>query len=284
MNTLTYAGTKKSVCLLFLVMSCVSILCAQTNTPGQYIETNLPVDVCKGFVKVGGRFGVLIAGGKTVYSNDTFTLTTRGVKAKWKVLEVVDKKARFARALPDKVSPYATPPDCAPNLSELVMLLDKEATLYKQASTQLLKDKIVAAARLKAQNWCSSNQIVCVQGKLADATMMTTNTARVRLETVDFGQSATVPNSNLYVKLPLEETINVSKEIALTFEAGNIIVLAGRVTFLPAHDSYVIGEKKQFNDSFTYFRMGSAPKPFIGAIRLTDIKYDIFNPKNETVR
>jgi len=240
--------------------------------------------VCKGIVKVGDRFGVVIVGGKTVYSNDTFTLTTHGLKAKWKVLAVANKKARFARAVPDQVSPYATPPDCVPNLGEFVMLLDKEAKAYKQASTQLLKDKIIAAARVKAQDWCLSNRTMCVKGVLADVIMLATNTARVRLKKEEMGQSKSFPDSNLYVNVPIEETISVSKETALTFQAGNTVVLVGCPVFIPAHDAPVPGERKLITESFTYFKICSDRKPFIGALRLTDIRYDIFEPKNETVQ
>ena len=196
----------------------------------------------------------------------------------------MDEKARFARAVPDKVSPYATPPDFVPNFGEFVMLLDKEATLYKQASTRMLKDKAMVDARLKAQNWCLSNQTMCVKGVLADVTMLATNTARVRLKKEDMGQSRSFPDSNLFVNVPLEETINVSKETALTFEAGNTVILVGCPVFIPAQDGIILGGRKLMTESFTYFKMCSDSKPFIGAIRLTDIKCDIFNPKNETVR
>ncbi len=182
MNAMTLDGARKLIWIVSFAISCVSLCWAQTNTSGQYIETNLPPGVYKGIVKVGDRFGVVIVGGKTVYSNDTFTLTTHGLKAKWKVLAVANKKARFARAVPDQVSPYATPPDCVPNFGEFVMLLDKEAKAYQQASTQLLKDKIIAAASVKAQDWCLSNRTMCVKGVLADVIMLATNTARVRLK------------------------------------------------------------------------------------------------------
>ena len=277
MNPTTY------ICSAMAVMACTSMAIAQTNAAGIFLEAAPPAGVVKGFMKAGGRYGALIAGGRTVYSNDTFAVTARGHKVTWQVLEVTDKGGRFAREQSAAEVPHSPPPGCVPNFGGLVMMLEDSAREYKAATTDALKDQVMAAARDNAKSWCASNRVMCVKGTLSNLTMADDNTALLRLTNVDCGLFKTIRHPNLYVHSPLEIKIHLTRDQAQGFKAGNTAILSGRPVFRPGTDILLIGDALTQKGALTCFRILTDTR-MIGAIDLADPKYDIFDPKAETVQ
>ena len=265
------------------IIMCASITYAQTNATERFLIATPPAGVVKGVMKAGARCGVLIVGGRMVYSNDIFTVTTRGHKVAWQALEVTEKKLLFARKLPATANPHSTPPDCTPNYGDLVMVLEKEARSYTSASTHILRDQAVAKARETASNWCASNQLLCVKASLSDLTMADANTAELHVKNVDSGPFKAIQKPALTVHAPNKIKVPLSRDSALTYKAGNTVILCGRPVFRPGSDIPLIGNALTQPGTFTSFWMPSGSDK-IGDLDLTDLTYDIFDPKAETIQ
>ncbi len=270
---------------IYLVLSgiaCAGLACAQANEALTFSESALPAGVVRGVINAGGRCGALIAGGKTVYSNDVFTVTTRGHKVMWKVLEVSDRTNRFARASSPAANPLSPAPDCRPNFGGLAMLLEQGAQSYKAASTRALKDQVMAETREGASGWCASNRTLCVTGTLSDLTVTDANTARLRLTDVDCGPFSAIKRPTLYMHRPLQFTVPMTKERALSCKAGYTVILTGRPVFQPGVGLLMVDGLVQ-KQSVTSFMM-PVDLQCIGALTVTGVRYDIFDPKAETVQ
>jgi len=271
-----------SIRLALSGVACAWLVCAQTKGAKTFNEATPPPGVVKGFMKAGKRCGALIAGGKMVYSNDVFTVTTRGHKVVWKVLEVSDKKARFARWPFDSANPLSARPDCTPNFGELAVLLEQRAQAYKSASTGALKDQVMTETHKCANSWCVSNQTLCIMGTLSDLTVIDDTTALLRLKEVDCGPFSAIRQPGLCISQPLQFTVPMTKEQALSFKAGYTAVLTGCPTF-HSSASPLLGNDLLPKQSVASFSM-LIDAQCIGSLSLADIKYDIFDPKAETVQ
>jgi len=262
--------------------ACAWLACAQSNESETFSETTPPPGVVKGFIKAGERRGAVIVGGKTVYSNDVFTVTTRGHKVVWKVLEVSDKVARFAREPSESLNHPAPSPDCASNFGELAMLLEKGAQSYKSASTRALKDQVLAETRERANAWCSSNRTLCVTGTLSDLTANDGNTALLRLMNVDCGPFSAIRNPGLFINRPFQFIVPMTREQTLSYKAGYAVVLTGCPAFHPGEGLLTVNGLI-LKPTVTCFLM-PVDISCVGALTVTDVKYDIFDPKAETVQ
>lgn len=281
MNKTSTSIRFSSLCIILACLSHAVNLFAQALPDQEFIEAQPPAGVAKGTMRAGDRCGVLVAGGKTVYSNDTFSITTRGHQVTWKVTGFTNNQPRFARLVSGSPSPFSTSPDCVPNFDKLVMFLEPEANTYKAASTSILKDKAVAKVREHLGNWCRSNQL-CVAATLSDISMVNDTTAQLRLSNVHRGSFERIRNPCLFATGPHMVNVPMTKDQAATFKAGYKVIISGCPSFSSGKDSQIVDAILQ-TKSFVSFLM-SADTRFIGAIYLDQIKYDIFDPKNETVK
>lgn len=272
---------KHSTPFRFVLLSvfCASFACAQEPPADPLQEATPPAGVVKGFVKTGNREGVFIIGGSAVFPGETFSVTTRGVKVIWKVLDVSAGKARFARAVADAAGTLAPPPDCTPNYAAFLKVLQQGAEAHKAASTSVQKEQILAATRASAKLWCASNTVFCIQGIVTDLTMIDDQTAQLRL--TDSEESDALKH-NLFVSGPLRINIPLSRKKALGYKAGYHVRLCGRPFFIPGSDSLLVDGATR-NRSFASFMMlhGAAT---IGSLQLFGPRFEIYDPKNETVR
>lgn len=275
MNTITFIRFALSS------MACASLASAQTNETRTFREAIPPAGVVKGIMKAGNRCGVLIVGGKMAFSNDTFTLITRGHKVKWQVLEVTDNKSRFAREVSESESTRSPPLDCPPNFSELVMLLEESARSYNDASTRLQKDDVMAKTHKIAQSWCT-NDLLCIKATLSDVSMAKDGIALLRLCNIDRGPFDAIAKPFLHVNKSSDIKVMVPRERALSYKSGYSVILSGRPKFRPGAETPLVDELTK-QGTFALFRMLSDFIP-IGSLDLTDIKFDIFDPKVESVQ
>jgi hypothetical protein len=280
MKNLSASRLSASIIILAF-LSLANGLFAQAVTNQECVVAAPPAGVIKGIISAGDRSGVLIVGGKTVYSNDTFTVTTRGHQVTWKVVGFANNQPRFARLGSDSSSPLSTSLDAAPNFDKLVMFLESEAITYKAASTSILKDKAVARTREHLGNWCQSNQL-CVAGTLSDISMVNDTTASLRLSNVYRGSFERIRNPCLFTSGPHMINVPMTKDQAATLKAGYKVIISGCPSFISGKDQQIVDANLQVK-SFVSFLMSHDIR-FIGAIYLDQIKYDIFDPKQETVQ
>ena len=73
----------------------------------------------------------------------------------------------------------------------------------------------------------------------------------------------------------------MTRKQALSFRASNTVILTGHPTFHP-RAGRMITDGVILKPSATFFTMSSDAQS-IGAITVTDTKYDIFDPKAESV-
>lgn len=268
-------------CVILAFLSFANGLLAQAITNQECVVATPPAGVVKGIISAGERSGVLIVGGRTVYSNDTFTVTTRGHQVTWKVVSFSNNQPRFARLVSDSSSPLSTSPDSVPNFDKLVMLLESEAITYKAASTSILKDEAVTSTREYLGNWCQSNQL-CVAATLSDISMINDTTAALRLSNVHRGSFERIRNPCLFATGPHMINVPMTKDQAAMFKAGYKVIISGCPSFSSGKDQPMADALIQAK-SFVSFLMSHDIR-FIGAIYFDQIKYDIFDPKNETVQ
>lgn len=265
--------------LLLLSTLCVSIACAQ-ETPGScFREANPSPGLIKGIIRTGDREGVIVIGGKTVLPGETFTVTTRGVKVVWKVLAVTAGKARFARAVSAAADSCATPPDCRPNYADFLKVLQRGAEAHKAASTSVQKEQILAATRESARLWCASNTLFCVQGTVLDVNMLDDNNARLRLKCADDPNAL---NHSFFLLRPLSIEIPIRRERAITHKAGDHVLLCGRPVFIKSSGS-LIADGMTLGESFASFLILHGGTP-IGSLQLSEPRFDIYDPKCETLQ
>lgn len=256
---------------------------AQDPVALMFTESASPAGVIRGYVKAGDRWGALLAGGRTVYSNDTFTVKSRGHTCLWKVLEVSNGRARLARAESSPASPFSTPPDCKPNFGEFLALFDKGSRAYKEASTQVQKNQIMSTLRENAKQWCSQHAVLCVKGDLSDLVMQDDNNALLRLQNVDCWKFKPPRTPTLYIYPSFEVRIPISREQALSLKKGDQVILCGRPTFRSGSDTLPNIDGLAQLTCFTSFRM-LPDVASIGFLSLEDVRYDIFDPKSDSVQ
>lgn len=259
---------------------CASFSYAQTNSNTQFLEAVPPAGAVKGFIKAGDRCAALIVGGKTVYSNDVFTVMLQGRQSVWKVLAVTDKGARFAY-LPEPERTLAPPPDETLSFGEFLMFLEDRARIYKDASTSVLKEQAVERIRDSARSWCMTNRSLCVKAVLSDIAMNDANSARLSLKNVEYGPFKTNPIPNLYVSPFFKIDVPLKRDQALGFKAGDTVVLSGQPNFClnPHVTSFINGHMQR--GVFTSFSILSDSRE-IGSLQLYEPKFEIFTPKTES--
>ena len=272
-----------SLCLILACLSHAVGLFAQAVPDQDFIEAKPPVGVVKGTMRAGDRCGVLIAGGKTVYSNDTFSVTTRGHQVPWKVTGFTNNQPRFARLVSGSPSPYSTSPDCVPNFDKLVMLMESEAIVYKAASTKILRDQAMAATRKRADAWCKTN-ILCVAATLADISMVDDNTACLKLSNVNRGAFDNIRYPSVSLFGPRHINVPMTQEKAGSLKAGYRVIITGTPSF-GFGDGNLMSDGLLQQNGFVCFRLLVLTQPsFVGAVFLDQVKYDVFDPKNETAK
>jgi hypothetical protein len=272
-----------SLCITLACLSRAVGLFAQAVPDQDFIEAKPPAGVVKGTMRAGDRCGVLVAGGTTVYSNDTFSVTTRGHQVTWKVTGFTNNQPRFARLVSGLPSPYSTSPDCVPNFGELVMLMESEVNVYKAASTKVLRDQAIAATHKRVETWCKTNTL-CVVATLSDISMVDDNTACLKLSNVNRGAFDNIRYPSVSPQGPSSISVPMTKSQAASYKAGYRVLITGSPSFSPGTDNQFQNAYLQVK-SFVSFQMrliGDAR--FIGAIFLDQVKYDVFDPKNETVQ
>lgn len=259
-----------------------SLTYAQPETNKHFVESAPPPGVIKGVIKAGDRCGVLIAGGRTVYSNDTFSLIIHGYTNTWTVLGFTNNQARLGKSVLDARRPHSTPPNCVPNFDKLVMLLESEAVAYKDASTKVLKEQVMETTLRRAKAWGSSNQL-CMAATLTDISMVADETARIKLAKVNRGAFDAIKFPTLFMQVPVYITVPMTKEYAATLKSGYRVLITGTPSF--GNESISIVNGKMIRKSgLVHFSASVLGDPrFIGALFLDQIRYDIFDPAKETV-
>ena len=267
------------IILAFLFLTQGSI--AQVVTNQGFVVATPPEGLIKGVIKAGNRSGVLVAGGKTVYSNDTFTVTTRGHQVIWKVIGFPNNQPQFARLLLSSPSPYSTSLDCSPNFNKLVMLLESEANLYKAASTKILRDQVIATTRKRVEEWCKTNTL-CVVATVADISAVDDKTVKIKLSNVNRGEFDRIRYPSVSLWGPTHITVPMTRDKAGLLKAGYRVVLSGIPSFNPGTDN-IMGDGFLQQSGFVSFRFSLIGDPrFVGAVNLNQVKYDVFDPKLET--
>jgi len=271
------------ICIILSVFSHTSVLLAQTVTNQEFVEAKPPAGVVKGTMRAGDRCGVLVAGGKTVYSNDTFSVTTRGHQVTWKVTGFTNNQPRFARLVSGPPSPYSTSPDCVPNFGELAMLMESEAIVYKAASTKILREQTMAATRMRVATWCKTN-ILCVSATLADISMVDENTACLKLSNVNRGAFDNIRYPSVFIQGPSSISVPMTRDEAATLKAGYKVIITGSPSF-GLETLTTLNGNPIYKEGLVRFVVSLLGDPhIIGALFLDQVKYDVFDPTKETVQ
>jgi len=266
--------------LLPIVIFLITFAAYAQAVPQEFVETVPPKGIIRGFLQVGGQYGALVAGGDTVYSNDIFAVISRGNTVQWKVLELTADKKRFARDVLND-NPHATPDNISPNFGDLVMILENDAKKYKAASTKVLKEEELKVTCEDAANWCSNN-VLCVKGELAEISMESSAFATIRLKNVDTGPFAKMRIYNLFVDTSYQLEIPIAREKALMVKAGDTVIICGKPVFYPGSLKF-IADAIRGKKTFTQFRM-LGDIAMIGSLDIEDLKFDIFDSRNESVK
>lgn len=255
---------------------------AQESSSPVFEETALPDGALRGLMQVNGRCGALIAGGRLVYSNDIFIVTTHGRSVRWRVLSVTKKDARFARERTASDVSIPPPLSDASNFGTLLMLLERGAQAYTSASTRPLKTEAIKTTWLAAITWCMSNPTICVRGTLADVTILNDQTVLLRLKDLDCRPFKSTRSSQLYVYQTFQQKLHLRRERALEMKAGDTVILSGQPVFHPeAQSAFSQNDKTQ--PYFVHFRIRSDGTS-IGSLEIFDSAWEIFDPKKETLR
>lgn len=272
-----------SLCIILASFSLATALFSQAVPEQEFIEAKPPVSVVKGTMRVGDRCGVHIVGGKTVYSNDTFTITTRGHTVTWKVIGFTNKQPRFARLALDNSHLLSPPLDCVPNFGNLLMLLEEKAAKYKSASTSILKDQVMTETRNRVAEWCNTNQL-CIAATLADIRMIDDATACLQLANVNRGAFNSIRYPLIFMEGPCRISIPITKNKAASLKAGYKVIITGNMSFSPKDEMLMAdGPVRRKGHVSFWINLEGDPR-FVGAVLLDQVKYDIFDPKNETVQ
>ena len=283
MNIKSQLICRYSIIIVLLGVLQSTVLLAQPIGTQEFIEAKPPAGLVKGIIKAGNQRTVLLVGGKTVVSNSTFTVTTRGHRVTWKVIGFTEKEALFARLVSDTPSPYSTSPDCVPNFGSLLMLLEENASMYKLASTSILKDQVMTETRNRVKEWCNTNQL-CIAATLSDIKMIDDATACLQLNNVNRGEFNNIRYPLIFMEGPSRISIPITNIHAASLKAGYKVIITGNLSFsqkdeMLMHDGPV---RRKGHISF-WINLQGDPR-FVGAILLNQVKYDIFDSKAETVQ
>ena len=265
--------------LTFLVVASSALAESQT---AQFEIASIPPGVLKGIIKSGERYGAFIASGRTVYSNDTFTVTKHGHPVTWKVLDINLNGARFAKLSTDTTNAPHPPLDLVSNFGAFLMQLEQGSKVYSAASTRLLKDQAMEAALTSVANWCASNQTLSVIGTLSDLAMVDDRTAQLQLKDLDYGHFKSVQNPKLYINPTFQINVPFTRADAERVKAGDTVVLCGRPIFRPK-PSLAADNATSTKPPFTCFSI-SSDGCLIGCLEIVTPVCDIFDPKKETVQ
>jgi len=265
--------------LTFLVLASNALA---ESPAAQFENASIPPGVLKGIIKSGERYGAFIAGGRTVYSNDTFTITKHGHPITWKVLDITLNGVRFAKLSTDTTNAPHPPLDLVPNFGAFLMQLEQGSKVYSSASTRLLKDQAMEAAVTSVANWCTSNQTLYVVGTLSDLAMVDDRTAQVQLKNLDYGHFKAVQNPKLFINPTFQINVPFTRTDAERVKAGDTVVLCGQPIFRPK-SSLAVENATPLKPPFTCFSI-AADGSLIGSLEIVDPVCDIFDPKKETVQ
>ncbi|MDD5705172.1 MAG: hypothetical protein PHR35_04560 [Kiritimatiellae bacterium] len=258
----------------------VSTACAQ-DAVGIFQEATPPAGVVKGFANSGNRDGVLVIGGRVVYPDETFTVTARGNKVIWKVIEVTKGKARFARAISGPANMLAPPPDATPNYGDFLNILKQGALAHKAASTSAQKEQIMASLRDAAKTWCAENELFCIRGIVTDLTMLNDRTTKLQFKIADGSQEVSWKDNLIFLG-PFQINIPLSRDQALVHKAGHHVFLCGRPTFLTGPmPLYTSGITLQ--NPFASFQMFDGFS-MIGSLYIANPRFAIYDPANESLQ
>lgn len=268
--------------LFLLVFAFASVALAQHQVGSRAEASALPPGVLKGVIKSGERYCAFIAGGRTVYPNDTFTTTKHGHTVTWKVIDVSLSGARVVKLSTGSSDTQHPPLEFVPNFGTLVMQLEQGSQKYSAASTRLLKDQAMEATARAGVDWCSSNQTLYVTGTLSDLAMLDDCTAQVQLRNVNLGSFSALQSPRLSVLSPFQITVPFSRERAESANAGYTVVLCGKPVFRPK-SALSVDNTSSARQPLTCFSISSDGSP-IGSLEMVDPICDIFDPKKETVQ
>ena len=228
------------------------------GTAPQFREAALPPGVITGYISVGGRTGAVVTGGRTVYPNDTFTVTLSGRTTTWKVLGIDHMRGRFAVETPENGNGQQTPcPQPTSDFTALASMLEQRARAYSSATTRVQKDKVMSEAREDAKAWCASNTVISIRGELAECRRAVAGKYRVKLVKVAKGNSGNEQSPDLYIHPTFEADISLSDEQALGCKAGDAVALRGKPVFRTKLTTTVtvVNGVMTISHSFTSFRM-----------------------------
>jgi hypothetical protein len=114
--------------------------------------------------------------------------------------------------------------------------------------------------------------------------MIDASTARLKFSNVNRGAFDGIRAPCHFILGPSAISVPMTKTQAASYKAGYRVVITGCPSFSPGTGNQLKDAFLQVN-SFVSFQMqliGDAR--FIGAISLNQVKYDIFDSKNETVQ
>jgi hypothetical protein len=266
----------------YVLLGLLLAYCASAQEPaGGFQEATPPAGVVKGFV-TNGKSGVLVIGGRVVYPDETFTVTSHGRMVIWKVIEIKNRKARFARSISGPANMLAPPPDSTPNYGSFLDILQQGAQAHKAASTSVQKEQIMASLRDAAKAWCAENAVFCIRGIVTDLTMLDDRTAQLRFKIADGAQEVGWKD-NLIFHGPFQLNIPLRRDQALGYIAGHHVFLCGRPTFLAGPlPLFTSGITRQ--TPFASFQMFDGFSMMIGSLQIDNPRFEIYDPANETIQ
>jgi hypothetical protein len=246
----------------------------------------LPPGVVIGYISVGGRTGAIVAGGRTVYPNDTFTVTLNGHTTTWKVLGIDRMRGRFAVETPENgTAQQSQCPQPTSDFAVLTSMLEQRARAYSSATTRVQKDRVISEAREEAKAWCASNTVISIRGELSECRLAVAGRYRIKLVKVAKGNSGKEQSPDLNIHPTFEADIPLSDEQALRCKAGDVVALRGNPVFKTKTATTVTAVKGVITilNPFTSFRM-IADSELIGDFDIRTESCDIFDTAKETVR
>lgn len=269
-----------------LLLAAFALYASADGTATQFREAALPPGVVTGYISVGGRTGAVVAGGRTVYPNDTFTVTLNGHTTTWKVLGIDRMRGRFAVETPENgTAQQSQCPQPTSDFAMLASMLEQRARAYSSATTRVQKDRVMSEAREDAKAWCASNTVISIRGELAECRRAVAGRYRIKLVKVAKGISGKDQGPDLYIHPTFEADISLSDEQALRCKAGDVVALRGKPAFRtkPTTTVTVVNGVMTILNPFTSFRM-LADSELIGDFDIQTESCDVFDPAKETVR